>query len=549
MEAILETSFFEFAIILIFAAVLGGIGQMLRQPLIVMFILLGILLGPSVLDLIKSEEEINLLAEMGIAVLLFVVGLKLDLKLIKSTGKIALLTGLGQVFFTSFFGFFIGQLLGYSVIASTYIAIALTFSSTIIIVKLLSDKKEIDALHGQIALGFLIVQDIVVVLLMIVLSAMGKTGEGHVAWDVVLVVLKGLGLLGGIGLLMKFVLPYLVMKLAKSTELLLLFAISWAIGLAAFSDYIGFSSEVGAFLGGISLASTPFRENLSNRLVSIRDFLLLFFFIHLGSGLDLSLLGDQVLPATLFSVFVLVGNPLIVMIIMGYMGYRRRTSFLAGLTVAQISEFSLIFAALGMSLGHIDEQITGLITMVGLITIGISTYLILYSHQIFEKISPVLKIFERKKPYRENNLKDIEKESFDVILFGLGRYGSQILQHLKSEGYKVLGIDFDPEISKQKNDKGSTMIYGDIEDPEILESIPTDGVKFMISSINDQYSSACLAKCAQKKGFKGKLIATAYRRAEVEPLKERGFDMVLVPFTDSALSVHDKLQDLEKANS
>ena len=184
-----EHPFYEFAIILFFAALLGGIGQLLKQPLIVMFIALGILMGPSLLDIVKSKEQIEILSEIGIAILLFIVGLKLDLRIIKSIGKIALVTGMGQVIFTSIIGYLIGVALGFSNLHSFYIAVALTFSSTIIIVKLLSDKKEIDSLHGQIAIGFLIVQDIVVIIAMIILSAIGQDSETSIAGDFITTIL------------------------------------------------------------------------------------------------------------------------------------------------------------------------------------------------------------------------------------------------------------------------------------------------------------------------------------------------------------------------
>lgn len=138
---------------------------------------------------------------------------------------------------------------------------------------------------------------------------------------------------------------------------MMLFAIAWGVSLAALGEALGFSKEVGGFLAGISLTSTPYREAIGSRLVSIRDFLLLFFFLGLGAQLDMSRLGLQVWPAIVLSLFVLIGNPLIVMIIMGLMGYRARTGYLAGLTVAQISEFSLILGALGVSLGHIDDSV------------------------------------------------------------------------------------------------------------------------------------------------------------------------------------------------
>ena len=355
MTPVFSDVFTEIAVLLLVAAVIGAIGVRLRQPLIVAFIVVGILVGPSALGWVSADDQVDLLAKLGIALLLFVVGLKLDLRIIRTMGPVALAAGLGQVIFTSVVGYFIAIALGLPPVTALYVAVALTFSSTIIIVKLLSDKREGDALHGRIAIGFLIVQDIVVVLVMIGLTALSEADDAAgLVWEAIEVLLKGGLFIATIGLLMRYVLTPLLHQLARSPELLVLFAIAWAVALGAAGVYLGFSKEVGAFLAGVSLASTPYREAIGARLVSLRDFLLLFFFIDLGAGLELATLGAQVVPAIVLSLFVLIGNPLIVMIILGLMGYRKRTGFLAGLTVAQISEFSLILGALGLSLGHID---------------------------------------------------------------------------------------------------------------------------------------------------------------------------------------------------
>jgi len=190
--------------------------------------------------------------------------------------------------------------------------------------------------------------------------------------------------------LMRWVLPMVVALMARSQELLLIFAIAWGVALAALGEWAGFSKEAGAFLAGFSLASTPYREAMNARLTGIRDFLLLFFFIDLGSKLDFSTLGAEIVPAIVLSLFVLIGNPLIVLAIMGYMGYRRRTGFLAGLTVAQISEFSIVFIAMGISLGHVGVSALGLTTLVGVATITVSTYMILNSQWLYERLSLLL---------------------------------------------------------------------------------------------------------------------------------------------------------------
>ncbi len=539
----MESIFTEMTVILAISAAVGLIATRLKQPLIVAFIVVGILVGPSGFDLVTSHEQLHLLAEMGIAILLFVVGLKLDLHLIRTMGPVALATGLGQVLFTSVFGFLIALALGFSAVSALYVAVALTFSSTIIIVKLLSDKREIDSLHGRIAIGFLIVQDIAVVLAMILLTAVGA-GEAsdNLLTALVGVLFKGALLLGAIALLMRYVLPYLMDRVARSQELLLLFGIAWAVTLATCGDMLGFSKEVGAFLAGISLATTPYREAISSRLVSLRDFLLLFFFINLGAQLDLSMLGSQIGSAFIFSAFVLIGNPIVVMAIMGYMGYRKRTGFLAGLTVAQISEFSLILAALGMSLGHIDPQTMGLITLVGLITIGLSTYMIIYSHPLYERISPFLGIFERSIPHRERDRDSEEpEENIDVILFGLGRYGRNIAANLRARGQRVLGVDFDPQIVAQCREQGLMVRYGDAEDPEILEHLPLQSARWVVNATPGREANLTLLKALRSQGFDAKVVLTAHTPQEAEAYRQAGADRVLWPFTDAAEQAVDYL--------
>lgn len=529
--------FQEIAALLLLTATVGALTASLRQPLIVAFIAVGILSGPAGFNWVHSAEQVELLAKIGITLLLFMVGLKLDLHLIRSMGRVALATGLGQVLFTSVVGYFLSIALGLEPISALYVAVALTFSSTIIIVKLLSDKGEIDSLHGRIAIGFLIVQDIVVVLVMIGLSALGMgSGENSFVQEMLLVLVKGAALLIGIGSLMRYGLPQLLYRLARIPELMMLFAIAWGVALAAFSEGLGFSKEVGGFLAGVSLASTPYREAIGSRLVSIRDFLLLFFFLSLGAQLDMSHLGLQVWPAVVLSLFVLIGNPLIVMVIMGFMGYRARTGFLAGLTVAQISEFSLILGALGVSLGHIDDSVMGLITLVGLVTIGLSTYLILYSHPLYEWLGAWLGLFERQTPYREQEEDVTSRDARhpDIILCGLGRYGSRIAEGLRQQGLQVLGVDFDPEVVAYWHAQGWPAHYGDAADPNLPASLPLNRAQWVVSTIPASSTNLSLLHALRSHGYAKQLALAAYTVRDADAFKQAGADIVLIPFADAA---------------
>jgi Kef-type K+ transport system membrane component KefB/Trk K+ transport system NAD-binding subunit len=539
--------FYEIAAILALAAGIGAIGYKLRQPLIVSFLAVGILAGPSGLRLIESHDKIGLLANIGISVLLFLVGLKLDLNIIRSVGPVALSTGLGQVIFTSLIGFFMSLAMGLSVVGAAYVAVALTFSSTIIIIKLLSDKKEIDSLHGRIAVGFLLVQDIAAILAMIGLTALGGGDLSHGRSSVLQVLMilgNGLAFLGLIAFLMRFVLPALLARLARSHELLVLFAISWAILLAAVGDALGFSKEVGAFLAGVSIASTEYREAIGARLVTLRDFLLLFFFIDLGARLELSQLGSQIGNATVFSLFVLIGNPLIVMVIMGIMGYRRRTGFMAGLAVAQISEFSLILGALGVSLGHIDMEAMGLITLVGVVTICASTYMILYSGKLYAWLSPFLKIFERKNPYREVNSGETYAQiGSEILLLGLGNYGGEIARNLLERGKSVLGVDFDPQTLARWRERGLPVVYGDGGDPEFLDSLPVERARWIVSTVRDRDLNITMLKLLRNRPFNGKTAVAARDEDEAVKLRAAGARVIFLPYHDAAEYASDSLTE------
>jgi len=545
-ELIAASVFYEIAALLALGAGAGLVARLLGQPLIVGLIGAGILAGPGVLNIARSDGHIGLLSELGIAVLLFLVGLKLDIGLVRSLGAVALATGLGQVMFTAVIGFGLCLLLGLDAVTSLYVAVALTFSSTIIIVKLLSDKREIDSLHGRIALGFLIVQDIVVVLAMVVVSAMAiGVGQAAALGGLVQVAAGGIAMLVFVGLVIRFVAEPLTARLAGSPELLAGFAIGWAALLAAIGDMVGLGKELGGLLAGVSLASTSFREAISARLSSLRDFLLLFFFIALGARLDLGEMGGQLGAAALLAAFVLIGNPLIVVAIMGAMGYRRRTGFLAGLTVAQISEFSLILMAMGVALGHVAEPALGLVTLIGITTITLSTYMIQHSHRLAAWFDRPLRIFERAHPWREAATADDaphgEVSRPEIVLFGLGRFGGAIAENLRQRGHSVLGVDFDPEAVRAWRHAGHQAIYGDATDPELMTALPLAHARWTISSIPSRAGglthedhNLTLISVLRGENFGGSIAVTAQSEAEAQELLRRGADLVLLPFHDAA---------------
>lgn len=230
---------------------------------------------------------------------------------------------------------------------------------------------------------------------------------------------------------------------------------------------------------------------------------------------------------------MLIGNPLIVLIIMGRMGYRKRPAFLAGLTVAQISEFSLIFVALGLDLGHIEEETIGLVTLVGLTTIGLSTYMILYSHQLFERFDRFLGVFEKEHPSKED---DVEKdEPYDVIVYGLGRYGESLVGHLLAADLRVLAVDWNPQsVRVEAEHPKLDIVFGDAEDMEYPGSLPLARARSVVSTVPRVDSSRILVRALQRWGFEGSVAVTAHTEADAEAIRDCGADFVLQPFGDAA---------------
>lgn len=539
--------FTQIAALLLLAAAVGAVSLRLRQPLVLAFIGVGVLAGPSGLGWVKATEPIELLGELGLALLLFVVGLKMDIRTIRLSGSAALAVGGGQVLVTAGLGYLSALGLGWSGVPAAYIAISLVFSSTIVVVKLLSDKREEDSLHGRIAVGVLIIQDIIVVLVLSAVSGFG-TGSGASPGSQALALLaKGSALLAGLALFSYLVLPRLLDLMARSVELLTLFAIAWAIGIGGLADLLGLTIEVGAFLAGVSLASTLYRELLAARLVGLRDFLLLFFFLELGARLDVDLLGARAWAAVPLSLFALVAKPLIVMTITGLMGYRKRTSFLTGVSLGQISEFSLVLVALGVQIGHLDQVTAGVIILVGLITIGVSSHLIIASHRLYDFFGRYAGVFERRIRHREEQMAG-EAGHFpgaDVILFGLGRYGSGVAQYLWARGRTILGVDFDPRVVRLWNQRGNRAVFGDAEDPDFAPMLPLSSARWVISSVREESINLALIRALRGHGYDGNIAVTAYVQSDAPAFLAAGADVVFQPFIDAAAQAVDILEMAE----
>ncbi len=519
----MEEVFINLSLILAIAVGVSALMRFLKQPLIIGYIFSGILVGPYFLNLLSESATLGTFSQIGVALLLFTVGLHLNPKVIKEVGKVSLITGFGQVLFTSVVGFLISMSLGFSLVSSIYIAIALTFSSTIIIMKLISDKGDMDSVYGKISIGFLIVQDLIAVfILMIVSSSSGGISFSSFLFETLLY--GGLSILG-LFLVSWKLLPLILNKIAKSQEFLFLFSIGWCLLLASWFSYLNFSLEIGALLAGIALSTTPYSNEISSKMRPLRDFFIVLFFMVIGSQMVISDVASNIVPIIIFSLFILIGNPLIVLILMGSMGYTKRNGFLAGLTVAQISEFSIILVSLGVAVGHLTSEILSLVTVVGLITIAGSTYMITYSNWIYSKIYKRLKIFEKKKVREDKNI----KKTYDVILFGYNRIGYSILNSLKSAKKKSLVVDFNPETIKSLNKFGVPALYGDVYDLEMLEELPLESLELAVSTIPELETNELLIDVIREKNKKAVIILRAHTIEDALKLYKAGANYVLTP--------------------
>lgn len=517
------------SLIIVLAAFSGIIAKILRQPLLVGYLFAGVV--AVLTGIVTDSHSIEGLGQIGVALLLFLVGLEMNIKELPQLGKVAFMTGIGQIVFTSFVGYLLALLLGFSPIASIYIAVALTFSSTIIIIKLLSERNDLNTLYGKISIGFLLVQDFVAVIILMMLAGLGE-GTELSAVQFLIIFGKAIGLLVGTLFLSKRIIPFVFEHFfAQNLELLFITSLAWGLGFATIAGGpLGLSLEIGGFLAGLALSGLPEHAQIGSRLRPIRDFFLTIFFILLGTQLVAGNIQNAIVPALIFSAFVLIGNPLIVVVIMGVLGYRKKVGFYAGLTVAQISEFSLILMAMGSAVGHLGKNEVATVILVAIITMTGSTYLILGADKLYKIFKKPLSFFERKKA---NNVTLPGGESVlseHVVLVGADQTGGALLNTLiKRSGKNILVVDFNPAIIEKLKQKRVRSVFGDITDPEILEIANISKATMVISTIARLADNLQLLSDLKQNRTKATVVVVAKSTDEALKYYEQGADYVIVP--------------------
>lgn len=520
----LDNVFIELSLVITIAAGVALCMRLIRQPLIIGHILTGLIVGPTLLHLIKTPATITTFSDIGIALLLFIVGLGLNPRVIREVGKVAGITGIVQVGLTTLFGWAISRLLGLPEQASLLIGLALAFSSTIIILKLLNDKKEQSRLYGKIAIGLLLVQDLLAMLALLFVTAQ-RSNQGLSFHQLGILLAKGLLIAVPLFLVSSKLLPRVHKLIAGSQEFLFLFGIGWGFGTAALFAKAGFSIEIGALLAGVSLASLPYAQEMSSRLRPLRDFFIIVFFISLGTRLNFQSIGHYIPLVIVSSLVVIILKPLIVLAVMGLMRYTKRSSFKTAITTSQVSEFSLVLILVANNQGLLSNGLVSSLTFVALITIAISTYLILYSDRIYQLFERHLSLFERHMTHFERE----SRHHYDLVLFGYAKGGHEFLKVFKALKKRFVVIDYDPEVIEMLDHQKLEYLYGDVMDIELLEETGLDKSKLIVSTISDHHANLFLLRLLEKINNRCLIILHAETVDEALELYELGATYVILP--------------------
>lgn len=496
--------------VIVSAAICMVAARAVRLPPIVACLGAGILLGPAT-GILSPSDDLRLAGEIGVALMLFLVGLELSIEKIRDVGPVAIAAGIGQVVFTALGGLLLCLLLGFQFLDALFLAVALTFSSTVVVVKILTDKNEMDSLYGRIAVGIFLVQDIVVIFFMTILTGLIQSGESltataagtsawaaasSIAWGICKAFLAMGILLGAMLFAARFFLPPILRWLAPSPPTIFLWSLGWCFAVVTVAHSFGLSLELGAFFAGLSLAQSPHSRDLQHRIKPLMNFFIAVFFVTLGAGVSVGNAAREWLPILVLTLFVLIGNPFIFMAIIARMGYGERTSFYTSVTVAQISEFSFLFAAMGVQAGLASSRTMDITAIVGILTIVVSVYMILYNRELYTFCKKMGLLAPFRAPAEEDSAAIADPRDH-ILVVGMNSLGREIARRLSERGERVLALDTDP--LKLENLPCETMV-GSSEFLDVLLDAGLPNAKLLISALQIEEANELLAFRARQFG-------------------------------------------------
>lgn len=519
----------DIGLCVIAATVMAYVARITRQPLILGYIGAGLLIGPVGLKLVQDQDSITQISELGLAFLLFIVGLEIDVKHLLKSGKVASIVGTVQVVVCAFMGWGLAKLLGYSGLPALYIGAATAFSSTMIVVKLLSDRSELDTAAGRITLGVLLVQDV----LAIVVLAVQPNVSNPAIMPLALSTVKGLGLAGGSLLVSRYVLPGLFRLVAKSPEIVLVSSISWCFLVSYAAMKAGFSVAMGALIAGVSMSAFPYSLDVIAKIRSLRDFFVTLFFVSLGMQITT---GSRHVFAVAgaISAVVLFGRFLPVMPALRALGQGHRVGVITSIALGQVSEFSLVIVSLGLTLGHIDRELASIVALSLVATSTLSTYFIQVSQPVASGAARFLVRLGFREPVAPTTMGPGSHDlRHRIVVLGCHRVASSLIPLLKASDQDFLVVDFNPEALATLRFQGVNCIYGDLTHLDSLERAGVAHAEILISSVSDDFlrgtSNLTLLRQLRQLNRDAKIIVSSERLERARAMYDAGADFVLLP--------------------
>jgi len=489
IQQYLNTNHFaEMSVVVLMIIVIVWLVRMVKQPVIVWYVLAWIILGPEVLNVVTSEYAFASFGHIWVSLLIFLVGMWLNPKIIKELWPVALVWGISKICIISFLWFFLAQRLWFWWAESLFLWLSLSFSSTIVVVKLLSDTWENTALYGKIVLAILLVQDVLAMIALMRIWTLWVTDGEHMG-VLLLSFAKAATLLVWIYCIGNYILPKLTQKIAQSEEYLFIFSFGWCLAISTLFDIAGFPMEIWALAAWVALASSPFKHIIISKLKAVRDLFIAIFFFYLGEQIRFGPLIWQRSTILIFSVFILIIRPLIIMIIMGSMYYKKKNFFLTWITLSQVSEFAPIIIALWLTTWILTNTLLlSIVTSVSLITMIWSHYLYTNKNNLYKVSKKYLWRCERRGHKKEDLHKKYRTTSWpDVIIFGYGNIWEKIEKVIKQQSKSYLIIDADPEAIRQLEEKDVWCMHGDANEVDLFdpENVDIRNVWLIISTIHD----------------------------------------------------------------
>ena len=535
------------------ATVLAYLAYLIKQPLILAYLAAGIVIGPQMgFGWVTSDHDIEIIAEIGLILLLFMIGLELDLKKLKESGRSLIITGIWQFILCVAMGLGYFYLLGFTISGHErfeyeiwgvqiiggaydllYLAICIGISSTTIVVKLLYEKFELDTLAGRITLGVLVFQDIWAIVVLGIQPNLANPEILTILWSFA----KG-GFLVVISLLIsRYLLGNVFKQFAKLPELVLVASLGWCVLVCGIANSFGLSLEMGALIAGAAISTFPYNLDVIAKIVSIRDFFITLFFVALGMQIPNPLVNPGILGiATLIAIFLIITRFLSVFPLLYFLNNGNRVSLLAAINLSQLSEFALVIASLGINNHHIGPDILTIIVFVFVITSIISTYMISYSHPLQTRLSRLVAIIGFKDitnaPQEDEPM--IAKE---IALLGFFRTASSLIKEMEeldsSLKAKLVVIDLNPVVHQKLQAHGVKVIYGDISHLETLHHAGIAHAKIVISSLPDTMLKGTdnlkIIRKMKKLCPHAKIIVTAESPSRALKMYHEGADYVLLP--------------------